>query len=171
MYSEIIFLCIIMLSSNTDKHRKCIYVCIFTHIQMYIYIHRYIHTWASQMVLVVKNSLASAEFRFDPWVGKILQRRAWQFTPVFLLGESHGQRRLAGYSPWVAELDTTEATQPTYIYTYKIFAQNCEISRHNQLFLVISNLISLRMKEVIYYHISYNVYIIYQVIYSSVGTC
>jgi len=36
---------------------------------------------------------------FDPWVGKILWRRAWQLTPVFLPGESHGQRRLVGYSP------------------------------------------------------------------------
>ena len=27
-------------------------------------------------------------------------RRAWQPTPVFLPGESHGQRGLAGYSPW-----------------------------------------------------------------------
>ena len=30
--------------------------------------------------------------RFDPWVGKITWRRAWQPTPVFLPGESHGQR-------------------------------------------------------------------------------
>ena len=29
---------------------------------------------------------------FDSQVGKILQRRAWQSTPVFLPGESHGQR-------------------------------------------------------------------------------
>ena len=29
-------------------------------------------------------------------------------TPVFLPRESHGWRSLAGYSPWVAELDTTE---------------------------------------------------------------
>jgi len=28
------------------------------------------------------------------------QRRAWQLTPVFLPGESHGQRSLEGYSPW-----------------------------------------------------------------------
>ena len=33
------------------------------------------------------------------WVGKILWRRAWQPTPVFLPGESHGQRGLEGYSP------------------------------------------------------------------------
>ena len=29
----------------------------------------------------------------DPW------KRAWQPTPVFLPGESHGQRSLVGYSP------------------------------------------------------------------------
>jgi len=38
--------------------------------------------------------------QFDPWVGKIPWRRKWQPTPVFLPGESHGQRSLAGYSPW-----------------------------------------------------------------------
>ena len=37
---------------------------------------------------------------FDPWVGKIPWRTAWQPTPVFLPGESHGQRRLVGYSSW-----------------------------------------------------------------------
>ena len=36
---------------------------------------------------------------FDPWVGTIPWRRAWQPTPVFLSGESHGRRILAGYSP------------------------------------------------------------------------
>ena len=37
---------------------------------------------------------------FDPWVGKISRRRAGPPTPVFLPRESHGQRSLAGYSPW-----------------------------------------------------------------------
>ena len=32
--------------------------------------------------------------RFDPWVGKIPWRRAWQPPPVFLPGESHGWRSL-----------------------------------------------------------------------------
>ena len=45
-----------------------------------------------------------------PAVGKIPWRRAWQPTPVFLPGESHGQRSLAGYSPWGhKELNMTEA--------------------------------------------------------------
>ena len=30
----------------------------------------------------------------------ILWKRKWQPTPVILPGEVHGQRRLAGYSPW-----------------------------------------------------------------------
>ena len=63
---------------------------------------------------VVKNLPASAGERckrceFDPWVGKIPQRRKWQPTSVFLPGKSHGQRSLVGCSPWgCKELDTTE---------------------------------------------------------------
>ena len=46
---------------------------------------------------------------FNPWVGKIPWRREWQATPAFLPRESHGQRSLAGYSPWgLTESDTTE---------------------------------------------------------------
>ena len=36
---------------------------------------------------------------FNSWIGKIPWRRAWQPTPVFLFGKSHGQKSLAGYSP------------------------------------------------------------------------
>ena len=47
--------------------------------------------------------------RVNPW--KIPCRRAWQPTPVFLPGESQGQRSLAGCSPWgCKESDRTEAT-------------------------------------------------------------
>ena len=35
---------------------------------------------------------------FDPSVGKILWRKTWQPVSVFLPGEFHGQRSLAGYS-------------------------------------------------------------------------
>ena len=52
---------------------------------------------ASQEVLVVKNLPANAGDIKD-WVGKIPWRRAWQPTPIFLPGESHGRRRLVGYS-------------------------------------------------------------------------
>ena len=36
----------------------------------------------------------------DPCGRKIPWKREWQPTPVFLAGESHGQRSLAGYNPW-----------------------------------------------------------------------
>ena len=46
---------------------------------------------------------------FDLWVGKIPWRRVQQPIPVFLPGDSHGQRSLAGYSSWCCkESDTTE---------------------------------------------------------------
>ena len=45
----------------------------------------------------------------ETWVTKIPWRRARQPTPVFLPGESHGQRSLVGYSPWGhKESDTTQ---------------------------------------------------------------
>ena len=64
---------------------------------------------------VVKNTPAYAG---DPWVGKILEpglnpwkdplEKVMQLTPVFLPGKSHGQKSLAGYSPWVCkETDMT----------------------------------------------------------------
>ena len=59
------------------------------------------------------RSLAQMEknpptMRFDPWVGKIPWRRKWQPTPVFLPGESQGQRSRASYCPWGhKESDTT----------------------------------------------------------------
>ena len=57
---------------------------------------------ASQVVPVVKNPPANAgdikRRGFNSWVGKIPWRRAWLPTPVFLPGESRGQRSLEGYS-------------------------------------------------------------------------
>ena len=41
---------------------------------------------------------------FDPWIGKIPWRRAWQPTPVFLPGEPHKQR--SQVEPWWAESQT-----------------------------------------------------------------
>ena len=47
--------------------------------------------------------------RFNPRVGKISWRREQLPTPVFWLGEFHGQRSLADYSPWGRkESDTIE---------------------------------------------------------------
>ena len=37
---------------------------------------------------------------FNSWVRNIPWRRAWQPTPGFLPGKSHGRRSLVGCSPW-----------------------------------------------------------------------
>ena len=51
---------------------------------------------------------------FDSWVGMIPWRRKWQPTPVFLPGDSHGQMRWVGYSPWGRkELDMSEHSTHT----------------------------------------------------------
>ena len=48
---------------------------------------------------------------FDIWVGKIPWRRKWQLTSVFLPRKSHGQKSVAGYSPWGRKVsDTTKHT-------------------------------------------------------------
>ena len=58
---------------------------------------------------MVKNLAAMQETWVWSLVRKIPWRREWPPTPVFLPGESHGQRSLAGYSPWGhKELNTAE---------------------------------------------------------------
>ena len=61
---------------------------------------------------------------FDSWVRKIPWRRKWPPTPVFSPGKPHGQRSLAGCSPWshkrVRQDLATEHIHsvPLYILTY-----------------------------------------------------
>ena len=52
--------------------------------------------------------------RFDPWVGKIPCRREGLATLVFLPGEFHAQKNLAGYTPWGhKDSDMTEQLTPS----------------------------------------------------------
>ena len=66
------------------------------------------------VTLVVKNPPVNAgDVKNEgsiPGLGRVSWRRTWQPTPVFLPGESHGQRSLMGYSPWGHnESDMTKA--------------------------------------------------------------
>ena len=62
---------------------------------------------------------------FNPWPGKIPWRSKRQPTPVFLPGKSHGQRSLAGYSPWghkrVRHDLATKTTKQETIIVSKVF--------------------------------------------------
>ena len=75
----------------------------------------------------VKNFLTRQEMqetRLDPWVRSFPWRRAWRPTPVFLPGESQGQRSLAGDRPWGRqELNTTEATKHAHTRSFKNVSQ------------------------------------------------
>ena len=69
----------------------------------------YMILWASLVTQTVKNLPAMKETWVRSLGWEIPWRRAWQPTPVFLPGEFHGQRSLAGYNPWgFKESDMTE---------------------------------------------------------------
>ena len=73
---------------------------------------------------------------FDPW------RRKWQPTPVFLLGKSHGQRSLAGYSPWdpkesdmtAAEHTHAEKCRKSHLVCYWFYREDLCVSQDLVLF-------------------------------------
>ena len=73
--------------------------------------------WLSSKELFCQRS-GHRKCGFDSWVGKIPWRRKWQLTPVFLPGESHGQRSQVDYSSWgCKESDVTEQLSlHEYIY-------------------------------------------------------
>ena len=75
------------------------------------------------MALVVNNLPANAgdarEAGLTAGLGKIPWRRARQPSAVFLPGQFHGQRSLAGYSPWGhKESDTAERTHIFHISAF-----------------------------------------------------
>ena len=64
---------------------------------------------ASLVAQTVKSLPAMQETQVQSWGGKDPLEREWLPTPVFLLGEFHGQRSLAGNGPWdFKQTDTTE---------------------------------------------------------------
>ena len=71
------------------------------------------------MSQMLKNCLQCKRPGFNPCFGKIPWRRGWKRlpTPIFLPDEFHGQKTLAGYSPWGGkELDTTEQLTLSALY-------------------------------------------------------
>ena len=92
-----------------------------TYIYMYIYIWA-LHIWGFAGYAVIKNLPANAG---DLGLIPELARSPGEATPVFLPGESHGQRSLVGCGPYsLKESDTTEAAYHIctciYIYTFKV---------------------------------------------------
>ena len=63
--------------------------------------------------------------RFDHWIGKMPWRRPWQPTPVFLPGESHGQRSLAGHS-LQGRKEWTQVSNQHFLSYLQISAQHAQ---------------------------------------------
>ena len=91
---------------------------LFIYLLINLLIHSFFHSlsihgvmtlWASWWLSSRESASQCRRCEFDTCVRKILWRRKWQLTPVFLPGESYGQRSLVGYSSWGRkESDTTE---------------------------------------------------------------
>ena len=83
-------------------------------IYMLLYIKYWLHGWH-----MGKESTYQCrkprKHGFDPQDEKIPWRRKWQPTLVFLSGKVHGQRSLAGYSPWGHKGSDTAEHTSTYI--------------------------------------------------------
>ena len=65
--------------------------------------HRVRHDWSNLAASSFPNTICWKDFLS---LLCIFWRQKWQPTPVFLPGESHGQRTLAGYSPWGCKSQT-----------------------------------------------------------------
>ena len=93
--------------SNKQNIYRIVKFCSF-----YFFIHPFSkrHYYVSFSIAQMEKNLPAMQRPwFDPWIGKILWRREWLPTPIFLPGQSHGQRSLVGYSPWGREeSDMTE---------------------------------------------------------------
>ena len=63
-------------------------------------------------------------------------QEVWQPTPVFLPGDSHGQRSLAGCNPWGAESDTTERLSSDSYLAHQL---GLSIRRHSQSVVICGN--------------------------------
>ena len=74
---------------------------------------------ASLVAHTAKNLLAVQRPRFNPWVRKMPWRREWLLTSVFLSGEFHGQRSLAGCSPW-GHKESNMTAQLSFSHTFLI---------------------------------------------------
>ena len=104
-----------------------IYICIYIYIYVYMCIYICIYLWGFPGGASGKEPVCQCRRHkrhgFNSWVGKIPWRRVWQHTPIFLPGESYGQRSLASYSPQGSkESDKTETHTHTHTQgLYKFF--------------------------------------------------
>ena len=101
---------------KSDKDKYHLYGEPKKMIQMNLFIvQKYSHRYRKQIMVTVGKGEGGVnwEIGIDIYIRILpyIWRRAWKPTPVFLPGESHGQRSLMGCSLWGhRESDMTERT-------------------------------------------------------------
>ena len=91
------------------------------------FVYMYLFYWLSRW-LSGKESACQCRrrrrLRLDAWVWKIPQRRKWQPTPVFLPGESHRQRSLAGYKSMSCKESNTTEWLRAHTHTFILYTNS-----------------------------------------------
>ena len=126
IYFQILFPCMLLQSKVPRLYSRYLQIIYFS-MYLYIYVNPKLLIYLSPLVTIglpwwlrwQSVCLQCGRPGFNPWVRKILWRRKWQPTPVFLPGESQGRRSLVGYSPWGRkEMDTTERLHFHFSFTF-----------------------------------------------------
>ena len=81
----------------------------------------FVHLTNSTQPLRLSSRAQLQKLSLNSQAVKIQPPSAWQPTPVFLPGKSHGWRNMVGYSPWgCKESDRTEQLHFHFQYTHGI---------------------------------------------------
>ena len=89
--------------------RGCDFKLLLIEIHIFTYVYFIIYT--ADSVIHISSGPCNLYILYI-YIHHIFWSRKWQPTPVFLPGESHGQRNLVDYNPWsCTESGTTEATE------------------------------------------------------------
>ena len=83
-------------------------------------------------MLLVKNLPANTgdirDVGLIPGSGRFPWKRKWRPTPVFVPGESHGQRSLVGYNPWGCK--ESDMTDRLSTHVYEVMNMLIDYSNH-----------------------------------------
>jgi len=91
--------------------KGCDFKLLLIEIHIFTYVYFIIYT-ADSVIHISRGPCNLYILYIYIYTHHIFWSRKWQPTPVFLPGESHGQRNLVDYNPWsCTELGTTEATE------------------------------------------------------------
>ena len=109
--------------SVLDTPKSYVYAS-FMFLPISIFSHN--HWYSASLVAQSVKNLPAGQETYVRSLGSIPWRREWQPTPVFLPGESHGQRSLVGCSPWgLKESGMTEQLIPHW-YSATIHSASLE---------------------------------------------